>query len=529
MIRLPWERIKHRKLTNVIVMIAFISIFSLIPVGLEQSRISKATVQESIEKHGRGSYDLLVRPAFSRTPIEQKLGMVEDNYIGDSKGGISVDEWKTMKEDPAIEIAAPVASLGYFRGKQFTIELPALDEPTLFTYQFLTSDGKTTYPLGEKESIMYFEQDDSYQIQYFTEKQEGGNISVAMLTRTMPENYNLLVAIDPESETQLTGIDFSELNKELDEDEFIDFYESYRDNSTPFLKILQREDLTLSLYLELKVDQLDVQLEDYLNIFGLQEGEWLNYGSQESFPAAFNTLKKMKPVKTETLQIDLSNFIKPFDGIEMGLNKSFEPIPNSKAMLNLNTSTYYVASKISYQNLDTLPTVTIEKDGIPPIYKKLEQKGVSLTEAAEKSLEVPFIGYQIGTFSPLKVEENQLAASPLGIYGDMQATAEDGAILTPTISPGSFIPSPASGITDIDNAVMVKGDKPIDAIRVKVAGIASYNEDARMKIENVATNLLKLGYEVDVVAGSFFKEMTLDVEGIGLVKESWTTLALPSN
>lgn len=119
MIRFIWKRIKHRKWTTLIVLFAFISIFTLIPVGLNQSIESVAVIEDSIQQHGRGSYDILVRPADSRLSIEEQLNVVEENYIGDSSGGITIEEWERIKEDPAIEIAAPVASVGYFTGGEF--------------------------------------------------------------------------------------------------------------------------------------------------------------------------------------------------------------------------------------------------------------------------------------------------------------------------------------------------------------------------------------------------------------------------
>ncbi|MDC3423652.1 hypothetical protein NC797_03900 [Aquibacillus sp. 3ASR75-11] len=518
MIRLAWKRIKNRKLTTIIILIAFISIFTLIPVGLDQSKTSISTVHESIAEYGRGSYDLLVRPSSSRTLIEQKLGMVEENYIGDSKGGISLKEWKKIKDDPNIEVAAPVASLGYFRGRQLSVELPVLENPTMFTYQFYTSNGNTKYPLGSKESIMYFKQYNPGFIQ-FLKNGENNAISSAM-TVLMPENYNLLVAIDPQSEKKLTGIDFSNLNIEIKDPTLDTILQNY--GNPPVMKVLQRDDLNIPIYMNLQVEQLNVNLDDYLNLLRLKNDEFLMSASTEDIAAVFKKLEQEELEKSEIFKIDLSGYQKPFDGTAILLNEKFEPAVAERYMSDADTSTYYVASKIHYQNVDNLLKVNITQNGEPPSYKDISKKGISMKE----SMEVPFITYQTGTFSPVQEQENHLAASPLGIYGEMKATTGDGTVLTPTTIPGSFIPSPASGVTTLENAEMIKGDKPIDAIRVKIAGITNYDEVAQKKIEKVATELLQKGYEVDVVAGSSFKKMTLDVEGIGKVNESWTTLGV---
>jgi putative ABC transport system permease protein len=528
--RLVWKRIINRKLVPITTLLAFISIYTLTPIGLDQSKSATAIIQASIEKHGRGSYDILVRPSSSRTPIEQTRGIVEENYIGDSKGGISIKEWEEIKNDPDIEIAAPVASLGYFRGKQFSIKLPILDKPTLFTYQFFTSDGKSKYPLGPKASIMYFEYINNGLIQYLKDNHHDGPSIGDAMSFLMPENYSLLVAIDPESESKLTGIDFSDLNKEIKiESEPIlqGIMESY--NNPPIIKVLQRKDLNIPIFLELNVEPKNVELKDYMDLLNMNNGDWLMAaaGDYEKIDLAFEQLKKEKSLNSSIITLDLTNFQKPFDGTALRLNKQFE-IENEKgSILSLDTSTYYVASKINYQNLETNPTVQIETPGNPPSYKKIYQKGISMeTASLSENPELPFIIHQVGTFEPIDKQRNPLAGSPLGIYGENQAHLEDGSVLTPTTIPGSFVPSPANGVTTIESAELIKGERPIDAIRIKVAGISSYNEEGRKKIEKVTTKLLQKGYEVDVVAGSSFKEMTLDVEGIGKVFESWTTLGI---
>mgnify|MGYP001375892940 CR=1 FL=1 len=347
--RLVWKRIINRKLVPITTLLAFISIYTLTPIGLDQSKSATAIIQDSIEEHGRGSYDILVRPASSRTPIEQKQGIVEENYIGDSKGGISIKEWEEIKNDPDIEFAAPVASLGYFRGKQFSIKLPILDTPTLFTYQFFTSDGKSKYPLGSKASIMYFEYVNDGMIQYIKDSNFHEPSIGSAMSFLMPENYSLLVAIDPESESKLTGINFSDLNKEikLEEEPLLQgIMESY--NNPPIIKVLQRKDLNIPIFLELNVEQKNVELNDYMDLLNINNDDWLMAaaGDNEKIDLAFEELKKEKSLDPTLITLDLTSYQKPFDGTALRLNRQFE-IENEKgSILSLDTSTYYVASKL---------------------------------------------------------------------------------------------------------------------------------------------------------------------------------------
>ncbi|WP_047981881.1 ABC transporter permease [Ornithinibacillus contaminans] len=527
MIGLAWKRMKHRKINTIITLVAFISLFICIPFGLEQTKTSEVRVGESIENHGRGVYDLLVRPKDARSDVEEKIGMVEENYIGDSLGGISIEEWKEIQSDSDIEIAAPVASLGYFRGIQFSINLPVLDQPTRFTYQFFTSDGKSKFPLTSKDDVMYFEETGEGQIQYLQSNREFGSFSDSMYTRPVPENFNLVVGVDPQSEEALTGIDFSGLvdfeKNEVEEEANYQYYD-YLDGDIPLIPILQRENLNVPLILDLKVETMDVNINDYYEVLGLSNGDF--FMGVEDLSPAFNKLNEEEPINVKNMEIDLSQYIKPFDGEKLSLNKSLQIEKSDSGVFDIDTSSYFVASKINYENLDRTPTVEIHTDGSPPSYKMIEEKGVSLRGINGDTSKVPFLIAQVGTFQFSNQEDDHLTGSPLGIYGEMQAKAVDGTILTPTTIPGSFIPSPASGVTSIEYAELIKGEEPIDAIRIRLSGITSYNKEGKEKIEAFATKLLKMGYEVDVVAGSSFKEMELNVEGLGAVVEDWTTLGV---
>ncbi|MDC3411982.1 FtsX-like permease family protein [Terrihalobacillus insolitus] len=521
MIRIAWNRILHRKIASITILIALICLYVFIPFGLQQSKETKSTVTETIEEFGRGSYDMLVRPPSSRTEVEQTLGVVEENYIGDSKGGISIEEWNEIKSNPTIEVAAPVASLGYFRGKQFSIELPILDNPTRFTYQFYTSDGQKKYPIKEQKSIMFFEQSRPGMVQYLTRVESEAQYSSPAMLIIIPASYYLLVAIDQESEQKLTGIDFSDLNKKQESAMLKTMLDNYGD--PPVVKVLQRSDLTIPLSIKLRTETLDVELEEYLNKLDLKQDDWIMQGnSSVNIESVLKDLRSEPIVESNTTRVDLSKFQKPFNGTALKLTKDLKPTTAKRYSAEFNTSVYYTASRIEYKNLDTIPQVNLVENGDPPSYKKVEKKGESMLD----SFDIPFFIEQVGTFSPLTDPQNKLAGSPLGIYGGMQAKTVDGEVLTPTTIPGSFIPAPASGVTTLEAAELIKGDKPIDAIRVKVAGIKKYDEAAQQKISKVATNLLKKGYEVDVVAGSSFKELTLDVEGIGKVVEPWTTLGV---
>ena len=140
---------------------------------------------------------------------------------------------------------------------------------------------------------------------------------------------------------------------------------------------------------------------------------------------------------------------------------------------------FFTAQKLEYDFSDEIFKINIVEKGSPPSYKIIERKGRSLYE----SQEIPYLLEQVGKFLPSKTESNQLSSSPLGIYSTASIKTMQGHILKPTTIPGSFIPQPAGALISIESAEMIKGSKPIDAIRIKVAGINEYNNEAQVKLK----------------------------------------------
>ena len=524
MLKVAWKRIVNRKGIAITTILAMAFIYIIVPLGVITSKESKLSIEETIETIRRGSYDILLRPAASRTVIEKSLGVVEENYIGDSPGGISIEEWEEISSHPSIEIAAPVASLGYFAGNETSVGLPLLDRPARLTWQFKTADGIHTYPISDEHTLTYFEGKPMEYVDYFYNYNKGMNV-LGFMGAVMPINHYLVTAIDVESEMALTGVDFTALNTPLDDapDSIIlkDLLQLRGD--APLIPILQRSDLHIPLSLTLKVEELDVSVEEYKERYEL-ELDTPMFGVDLSLADKLEAELQAEPVlHTSTFEIDLSPFQHPFNGNYVEITKNFQVQTAIGGSLKNDTGVYYTASKIDYVLEDPYIKISKTEDSSPPIYKNVVQQGKSYLETYPFS--APFMIWQMGTFTPTE-EINELVSSPLGIYSAEKVMTEDGVSLIPTTTPGSFIATPAAGVTTIEAAEIIKGDKPIDAIRIRVAGIESYDKIAQKKIESLATELLNKGYEIDIVAGSSFKTEVMDVEDIGIVLAPWTTLGI---
>jgi putative ABC transport system permease protein len=66
-----------------------------------------------VSSHFRTGYDILVRPPDSFTPLEREQGLVASNFASGIFGGISFRQWHEIQAIPGVQVAAPIANIGY--------------------------------------------------------------------------------------------------------------------------------------------------------------------------------------------------------------------------------------------------------------------------------------------------------------------------------------------------------------------------------------------------------------------------------
>ncbi|MBA3690880.1 MAG: ABC transporter permease, partial [Actinobacteria bacterium] len=114
----------------------------------------------TITRNFRSSYDVLVRPTDSFTDLEQSQGLVADNFASGVFGGITRAQWHEILAIPGVEVAAPIANLGYvapFVHVTFGIEKFLNDDPVqLYRIRSTWSAdrGLSNYP--GQDSFVYY-------------------------------------------------------------------------------------------------------------------------------------------------------------------------------------------------------------------------------------------------------------------------------------------------------------------------------------------------------------------------------------
>src|SRR5579864_4137853 len=77
------------------------------------SLTTEAILKGDINRAWAAPYDLLVRPAGSQTPLETSEGLVRPNFLSSGSGGITMQQLAAIRQIPGVDVAAPIAILGY--------------------------------------------------------------------------------------------------------------------------------------------------------------------------------------------------------------------------------------------------------------------------------------------------------------------------------------------------------------------------------------------------------------------------------
>ncbi|MGN7477547.1 FtsX-like permease family protein [Solibacillus silvestris] len=488
-------------------------------------------VESEIKQHARGSYDLLVRPEGTRPEVEEEMGFVEENYLGVGEGGITLADWRVIKALSDVEVAAPIASLGYFNGGLKSLEVAFPPRSSWMRMNYYTTDGIHNYQLGIEEDYFLLQQDGFF---YGFEWLKNDPLSFTPVFAhppqfTFPVTYHLTVGIDREEEENLTGFDFNMLTEEVKR-EILQWHGFDGTEQMRHIPIIYLEDATLPVQAEISQQELDWRTEDtvaYKEKLGLKQDEFLlgNFTDYAQVMELYNEFQAVKNQSTHpvtTKKIDLSNYVRPFFNVPLAIDGEGQIEETQNFAKNLlHTANFYFTKPISYeieQNKLTVRKIG-EEHGIP-LYRE-----TSMQENASLGIDgIPFALYPVGTFTT-NAYQNSLSASPLGVYQQAPSILIDGTVLKETILPGSFVSAPAHGLMNIEDAEFIKGEAPIDAIRIRVADIDEYNAAAEAKILNVVEQIYQLGnFEIDIVAGSSPRQMAITVEGIGEVTQPWTSL-----
>mgnify|MGYP000070726904 CR=1 FL=1 len=526
----------------------------------------EVTATARVSEHWRGAYDLLVRPPQAASETERRLGLVEGNYLGTPQGGITRQQYQTIKALDGVEVAAPVATIGFLRNDTGGVDVELTAQPGLL-YRAEVRVAET----APSDALL------QRQVGYFALSSVGGDGSARPLLMDgvrnlsygsfgkgncratvgdLPVLWTLVAGIDPGEEAKLVGLDRAASGEYLPDDAPLqEAYDQTFRRKAIEIPLLVSENAFLGLEVALNVQAVPLRNTDVLT--SLQKAQ-----TEESWQKARQQVEALFAAdQTQTVlqqEVALEGLIRPLEHhaltfrpgqpVELGPYGSF--VATGRNVLLYPGPVRYEAgvhpAGVSGLALSAIAQGTWGEQIAPQIETFIPSSGV-----ARPSVDVPgdarvfrplsayepppFVFAVCGSydFARLGGAQDPLAYVPLGIYEPPLATLRydeagrpvEPRTLTPDLNPAGFIPRPPLALTTLEAAEFFRGEACIDAIRVRVAGVSGYTPENVARVEQVAREIMeRTGLHVDVVAGSSPRQVLVQVPGLGYVEEQWTTL-----
>lgn len=105
--------LRHRPGRAAALFLAVLIAASGFTVLTASSSASRLDVVGTVNARARLNYDILVRPTGARTNVERQDSLIQGGYLSGVAGGISKKQWREIEQIPGIEVAAPIAMMGY--------------------------------------------------------------------------------------------------------------------------------------------------------------------------------------------------------------------------------------------------------------------------------------------------------------------------------------------------------------------------------------------------------------------------------
>lgn len=572
--------LKRLKAYNRIFLIGLVLISIGVSLFFTLNEINRQQALEAVQDYWRTDYDILVRPAGS-TFLYDEAGnrLVEPNFLSGQQGGITDEQLELINSIDGIEVAAPVAFLGYFPVGMLIDGEAVDDDPANAEAPWLVYKNVRTFTMtdGWQEAVasdtLYAIENriDDFSMESYTgaliftgengEKYplpqsitsifanpSGGENKVWILGKENWESdlayyerenmqpiygyqynglFNLylpVAAIDPQAEQALVGLEDA-----LQEGRYLSSTDTYRapnDTYSYFIPVLINESSFQNISINIKTYRLTDPAQENLSL-SLSSGGIIYLEGMQS---------ELLGEKTITLHDYFLQYIKNSmarGGVIGGTMTTYlRPSPvqytqieGQKAALSISPS--------GTSRYGPIPGVSVDPD--QGAYRKALRDDFVLVE---KHIGYTFEFAPVGIYdltglggSTINQVPQELYSAPTALLredGDGNVLQQEVTII-PTNNPLGYLSQPPVMLTTLSAAkFLAQRDDYISAVRIRVAGVETAGEASQRKIEKVAHEIEELtGLQVDITLGSSPQTMLVDVQGsekvqaLGKLEELW--------
>lgn len=533
--------------------------FTLLTSAVETSALE---VRGDVEENWRTAYDVLVRPPGSFTRVERERGLVRENYLAALFGGITREQYREISRLPGVEVAAPIANVGYvtpYTSVPVPLDDVLGDEPTgLYRLRATWLADRRLSRYTEYAQYVYVTRNELVPGDY------GPREVVEGATEPLPvcDEFNRRPGRRPES-----PLDLSETSTA-----FINCFSTLPGQPPPSIAV--------SGQLPLLVAAIDPAQEDLL--LGLDDavvtgrplraGESarltpVGRGADEGRVWTVPVVAAARSYVDQTLEVavqrlepppgtdvaralssqDVGAFLAGLGG-KLVATKTFGPqVVHDRLLGGFEGSTlttvdgYFEAADVAYDDLPNRRLAAQPTVNPPSVYENpsigslLTVNGANADTQFRALTRHPYAGSMqingnvgplpaiqvVGAYDPeLLPGFSPLSRVPLETYYPPQVEPADaasraalgGQTLAPSMNLGGYVAQPPLILTTLEAAeILFDADRfesaheqaPISAVRVRVAGADGPDRVSQERIRQVATAIVeRTGLAVDITAGS---------------------------
>ncbi len=111
--KLSWSQLRYRTGRSLALLLGMLVATTAFTVLTAASRTSQLRTIGTVTSSFHAAYDILVRPAGSRTALETETGTVQPNFLSGIYGGITMAQYRQIQRITGVQVAAPIAMVGY--------------------------------------------------------------------------------------------------------------------------------------------------------------------------------------------------------------------------------------------------------------------------------------------------------------------------------------------------------------------------------------------------------------------------------
>ena len=126
--RLAWSQLRFRSGRALALLAGMLVATTAFTVLTAAARTAQVRTVGTVSAHFHPAYDILVRPTGARSRLESATGTVQPDFLSGIYGGITLAQWHQIQRISGVQVAAPIAMVGYTLMKAaFPVWLPAAD------------------------------------------------------------------------------------------------------------------------------------------------------------------------------------------------------------------------------------------------------------------------------------------------------------------------------------------------------------------------------------------------------------------